>query len=220
MEKVCSADLLIFSSNAQFPGSSHDSYVWRNTALRSKVMNIAQQEPNSWLIGKSRTAEYKKWFTIWYKNLLHKRELMLNADSLLYMSYVLQLKKKFPGGSGYPLESWLMVPILDPLEANYNKSHKKTRNPVERCLGVLKARCIHEERLLRYRRPVAADIIYACITLQHICRYHKLPDPSIPERPILISHLPPLPPPFTDVHATGSRVSQQLIQSYYLFFSE
>ena len=52
------------------------------------------------------------------------------------------------GDSGYPLRKWLMTPYLNPAsvsEQRYNSAHIKTRNVVERCIGVLKNRwaCLH-----------------------------------------------------------------------------
>lgn len=60
---------------------------------------------------------------------------------------------KLLGDSGYPLRSWLMTPYLNPAnrgQERYNVAHIKTRNiktrnTVERCIGVLKKRwaCLH-----------------------------------------------------------------------------
>lgn len=52
------------------------------------------------------------------------------------------------GDSGYPLRTWLMTPYLNPAnrhQERYNAAHIKTRNVVERCIGVLKKRwaCLH-----------------------------------------------------------------------------
>ena len=47
------------------------------------------------------------------------------------------------GDSAYPLKDILMTPLLTPrsaAERYYNRSHKRTRCLVERCLGVLKSR--------------------------------------------------------------------------------
>ena len=52
------------------------------------------------------------------------------------------------GDSGYPLRDWLMTPYLSPAsrsQERYNVAHIRTRNVVERCIGVLKKRwaCLH-----------------------------------------------------------------------------
>ena len=47
------------------------------------------------------------------------------------------------GDSGYPLKTWLITPKLNPTtqqEVRFNHAHCKTRNPIERSFGLLKAR--------------------------------------------------------------------------------
>lgn len=56
---------------------------------------------------------------------------------------------KLLGDSGYPLKGWLLTPYLNPTNRGqecYNVAHIKTRNTVERCIGVLKKRwaCLHK----------------------------------------------------------------------------
>lgn len=59
------------------------------------------------------------------------------------------------GDSGYPLQPWLMTPILDAApntpDGRYTRAHCRARNCIERFNGVLKVRyrCVHGERLLR-----------------------------------------------------------------------
>lgn len=53
------------------------------------------------------------------------------------------------GDSGYPLKPWLMTPYLNPIseaQERFNHAHCKTRNLIERCIGVLKRRwaCLHK----------------------------------------------------------------------------
>lgn len=78
------------------------------------------------------------------------------------------------GDSGYPLQPWLMTPILDAAPntpaGRYTAAHCAARNCVERCNGVLKTRyrCILGERLLRYDPEMAAYIILACAVLHNI----------------------------------------------------
>nr|CAI5849501.1 unnamed protein product [Callosobruchus analis] len=80
------------------------------------------------------------------------------------------------GDSGYPLQPWLMTPVLDARpntpEAMYNSLHTSTRNVVERGFGVWKARfrCLRKDRVLHYSHATSALIIYACAVLHNICR--------------------------------------------------
>lgn len=77
------------------------------------------------------------------------------------------------GDSGYPLEPWLLTPVVEAetvQEERFNKLHATARNTIERAFGVLKSRfrCIHKDRTLHYKPPKAAKIIYACIILHNI----------------------------------------------------
>ncbi|XP_017467848.1 PREDICTED: putative nuclease HARBI1 [Rhagoletis zephyria] len=60
------------------------------------------------------------------------------------------------GDAGYPLEPWLMTPYRSVSEgtqhSNYNMRHSRTRNIVERTIGVLKNRfrCLLGARKLHY----------------------------------------------------------------------
>ncbi|KAH6920836.1 hypothetical protein HPB50_028175 [Hyalomma asiaticum] len=79
------------------------------------------------------------------------------------------------GDSAYPLEPWLLTPVLgDPddstREGQYNREHRSMRNVVERCIGVLKSkfRCLQHFRTMLYSPERAARIIYACAALHNI----------------------------------------------------
>ncbi|XP_049267040.1 putative nuclease HARBI1 [Rhipicephalus sanguineus] len=85
---TCDADLWILDINPCFPGSFHDSWVWRRSSLRQHV----------------------------------------GAE--------LRLGECLLGDSGYPLEPWLMTPVLGrpasgTPESEYNKAHTTMRNVVE-----------------------------------------------------------------------------------------
>lgn len=81
----------------------------------------------------------------------------------------------FSGDSGYPLEPWLLTPVLNAEEnspeARYTHMHVKARNCVERCFGVLKGRfrCLHKHRTLEYSPIKAGRIINACAVLHNFC---------------------------------------------------
>lgn len=88
------------------------------------------------------------------------------------------------GDAGYPLQPWLMTPVLNAEENTpegaYTRAHIRTRNVIERFNGCFKARfrCILKHRVLHYAPPKAAKIIYACAALHNICieRNIDLPD--------------------------------------------
>ncbi|CAH1997553.1 unnamed protein product [Acanthoscelides obtectus] len=83
------------------------------------------------------------------------------------------------GDSGYPLQPWLLTPILatraNTPEAHYNSIHINTRNVVERGFGIWKARfrCLRKDRVLHYSHDTSGMIIYACAVLHNICRIYN-----------------------------------------------
>ncbi|KAJ8932844.1 hypothetical protein NQ314_014403, partial [Rhamnusium bicolor] len=89
------------------------------------------------------------------------------------------------GDSGYPLEPWLLVPIVDAppgtQEARYTDLHCHVRNIVERCIGVLKMRfmCLTKSRTLMFQPLKAAKIIYASIVLHNIATKFRLEENGI-----------------------------------------
>lgn len=60
--------------------------------------------------------------------------------------------------------------------------HCLTRNTVERCIGVLKARCrcLLAHRVLHYDHHTVTRMINACAVLHNICNKHWLPVPQLP----------------------------------------
>ncbi|KAG5859782.1 hypothetical protein JTB14_031177, partial [Gonioctena quinquepunctata] len=89
------------------------------------------------------------------------------------------------GDSCYPLQPFLLTPIVgaDPNtpDGRYTESHVRTRNVVERCIGVLKAyfRCLRKDRVLHYKPDIAAKIIYACAILHNILRERNIIDDDL-----------------------------------------
>lgn len=66
-----------------------------------------------------------------------------------------------------------MTPIRNPVneyEEAYNVAHRKARNCVERCIGVLKGRfrILGKDRILRYSPAKSGVIINACAVLHNI----------------------------------------------------
>ncbi|XP_028034310.1 putative nuclease HARBI1 [Bombyx mandarina] len=97
----------------------------------------------------------------------------------------------FLGDSGYPLRSWLLTPIVNALprsmEEYYTNLHCRTRNTVERCIGVLKARwrCLLAHRVLHYDHHMVAKIINACCVLHNMANRYGLPAPQLPDEDVV-----------------------------------
>ncbi|KAF9793743.1 hypothetical protein SFRURICE_003567 [Spodoptera frugiperda] len=93
----------------------------------------------------------------------------------LYTNWIFIGINLFLGDSGYALRRYMMTPIVNTSpgspEASYTYLHTKTRNIVERTIGLLKARfrCLLVHRVLHYSPIVAASIVNACTVLHNIC---------------------------------------------------
>lgn len=93
----------------------------------------------------------------------------------------------FVGDAGYPLEQFLITPFRSAgegsLESRFNYIHARTRNIVERTIGVLKNRfrCILGARQLHYTPDMAAKITSVCASLHNICIHYKMDNPEIDE---------------------------------------
>ncbi|XP_063837196.1 putative nuclease HARBI1 [Ostrinia nubilalis] len=85
------------------------------------------------------------------------------------------------GDSGYPLEPWLMTPVLHAEpgspEQNYTDWHCQVRNAVERTNGYLKGslRCLGIDRVLHYAPEKAVEIVYACCTIYNLMKHFGVP---------------------------------------------
>ncbi|KAJ8352131.1 hypothetical protein SKAU_G00236070 [Synaphobranchus kaupii] len=80
--------------------------------------------------------------------------------------------------SGYPLRKWLMTPLLNPAndaEDRYNNAHIKTRNAVERCIGVLKRRWACLQKGITMEPDRAAVVAGACVVLHNLTIQWKVP---------------------------------------------
>lgn len=77
------------------------------------------------------------------------------------------------GDNGYGCQSYLLTPVLRPLnqaERNYNKSHKKTRNIIERTFGRWKRKfsCLKRELLNKLHNSIAIICATAVLWNLHI----------------------------------------------------
>ncbi|XP_067634770.1 putative nuclease HARBI1 isoform X2 [Eurosta solidaginis] len=77
--------------------------------------------------------------------------------------------------AGYRLEPYLMTPYRSAsegsAEAVYNTKHAKTRNIIERTIGVLKTRlrCLLGARQLHYKPEKTTQIANVCAALHNVC---------------------------------------------------
>jgi hypothetical protein len=159
---VGSHDLEILACNARYPGSVHDSFIWKYSRMR-EIMKAHWENGNKnhWLLG-----------------------MYLFPDFLFICLYSFLLLFKIligiiAGDSGYPLEPWLMTPIHHAVEGTpeyaYTRAHCQTRNCVERLFGTWKNtfRCLMEDRVLHYEPVVAAKIVLALAVLHNMRRHYN-----------------------------------------------
>ncbi|XP_052755270.1 putative nuclease HARBI1 [Galleria mellonella] len=89
------------------------------------------------------------------------------------------------GDSGYALRKYMMTPITNTVpgsqEAHYTSVHVRTRNVIERTIGLLKARfrCLLVHRVLHYAPEVAASIVNACVVLHNMTVKSNIPAPTL-----------------------------------------
>lgn len=92
------------------------------------------------------------------------------------------------GDSGYPCRKYLLTPFLQPRsesERKYNEAQIATRNPIERCFGVLKRRFACLSMGLRVKLDTAMNVIVACAILHNIAISHNDLTDNLPEIPTL-----------------------------------
>ncbi|XP_064476188.1 putative nuclease HARBI1 [Ornithodoros turicata] len=53
VQLICTSELEILNVKAKYPGSTHDSFIWRNSAVREALASNRIPSSNSWLIGDS-----------------------------------------------------------------------------------------------------------------------------------------------------------------------
>uniref|UniRef100_D3TQX7 DDE Tnp4 domain-containing protein n=1 Tax=Glossina morsitans morsitans TaxID=37546 RepID=D3TQX7_GLOMM len=85
------------------------------------------------------------------------------------------------GGSGYPLEPWLMTPYksaVDPTKRKYNDVHSQARSIVNRCINLYKGRwrIFMEDRKSRYNALKMGKFATVCAALHNICIHYKVKD--------------------------------------------
>lgn len=81
------------------------------------------------------------------------------------------------GDSAYACRKYLLTPLLAPNsvhEVNYNTSHIKTRNTIERAFGVLKRRFSYLGKCMRTNLETTQAVIVASVVLHNIAVQTKL----------------------------------------------
>lgn len=187
---MCDSRLRILAINARHPGSRHDQFIWRNSAVRRELLRRYQAgEPrNEWLLG--------------------KLFCFILIESLLVQGRIeLTPRCHVAGDSGYTEEPWLLLPLNNQPEGTpghrYTQAHCSTRNCVERCIGVLKGRwrCLRKDRVLHYSPQQAGLIINACAVLHNIALHRQEPLPMLFHDDI--DNVPAVPPPINAAAQQG-----------------
>ena len=86
------------------------------------------------------------------------------------------------GDSGYACRPFLLTSLVNPRtpgEQAYNDAHKATRNPIERCFGVLKRRFPCLSVGLRTKMDTTLATIVACAVLHNIAIMAKDDEPPV-----------------------------------------
>lgn len=90
----------------------------------------------------------------------------------------------FVGDGGYALRPYLLTPVLNPImrsQQMYNESQIKTRNSVERVIGIWKRRFPVLAYGLRCKIETSLSIIVATSVLHNIARNMNEPLPPPPD---------------------------------------
>lgn len=86
------------------------------------------------------------------------------------------------GDSGYPIRNYLITPLRNPqtrAERLFNESQIRTRNPIERCFGVLKRRFPILALGIRMNTDIVEAIVVAAAFLHNIAREMNFPEPPV-----------------------------------------
>lgn len=97
----------------------------------------------------------------------------------VYLTYT------FLGDSGYALQTFLLTPLEDPIlrsQQLYNESLIRTRNIIERTIGVWKNRFPCLAYGMRLKTETAMTIVVATAVLHNIARQMNEPEPPVVNR--------------------------------------
>nr|CAI5859431.1 unnamed protein product [Callosobruchus analis] len=136
------------------------------------------------------------------------------------------IRIKSPGDSGYNLRNYLLTPLQNPVtrrEMLYNESLIRTRNTVERQIGVWKMRFPILGYGCRLKLKTAMNVIVATGVLHNICIENNYPNPPPPEDVALLQYIimqdevPNIP-----LHHSNNvlDVQKDLIEHYFQYIDE
>ncbi|XP_053556039.1 putative nuclease HARBI1 [Bombina bombina] len=164
IQVISDAKLKIMSIRSGFPGSTHDSFILRNSHVYDLFQN--HQMPEGILLDK-----YLLLIVIYgYKNIMYF--ILLKSNYFLHT-----------GDSGYSCLQWLFTPVLNPrtpAQVRYNEAHTSTRCVIERTFGVLKSRfrCLDlSGGVLLYKPKKVSLIFLICCMLHNLAL--RMPDADI-----------------------------------------
>lgn len=131
------------------------------------------------------------------------------------------------GDSAYYSKSYLMTPITEPrtrAEELYNESQIRTRNTVERMVGVWKRRFPILAYGCRLKLNTTLTVIVATAVLYNICKLNNEEEPPDPEEIELFQNImaedevPNI--PFQNGAVVGDEIRRNIIDNYFAFLEE
>lgn len=119
------------------------------------------------------------------------------------------------GDSGYPTTRYLLTPLLNPqnaAEMRYQESQIRTRNVIERCIGVWKRRFPCLALGLRLKLTTVQDVVVASAILHNIAVAENEPDFQVDDE---IQQLIDDVVPVDNVLEDGAGYRNELINNYF-----
>ena len=184
---TCDHQLMVTSVDAKWPGSVHDSRIFRESTLCQQFLQGVAQYTRSLTVNVDEVTDHIMFFLIG------------RYDGLIV------------GDRGYACMQFLMTPYGDPQtpsEACFNRALSTCRVKIEMTFGVIQARfnCLCG---LRVKPERASQIITACVVLHNIATIRKERTPHVP----LVAD--DVVDPITIDHPTGVAVRQAITAQFF-----